>query len=216
MSTGSVPRRTTPTTRVEAFSDGVFAIAITLLVLEIKVPPAGEGALDAALLARWPSFLAYAVSFLTIGIMWANHHNLMDHVGRADRGLLLVTVLFLMAVSFIPYPTAVLAEHLHGAPARDRTTAALFFGASYCLMALAFNLLWRYAMARGLVADPAHPGARAITASFRTGPATYIACTLLALVSVPASLLGFAALAAYWALVGTRDGGDAGAPAPPR
>lgn len=198
-------RHTTTTTRVEAFSDGVFAIAITLLILEIKVPPAGEGPLGAALLARWPSYVAYVVSFLTIGIMWANHHNVMDHVRRADRGLLLVTVFFLMAVSFIPFPTAVLAEHLHDTPAGDQRTAALFFGACYCAMAVAFNALWRYALGRGLVADPAHPGARAITNSFRTGPAAYVACTLLALASVPASLAGFAALALYWAVVGTRD-----------
>lgn len=199
---------TEPTTRVEAFSDGVFAIAVTLLVLEIKVPRVGEGgALSAALLARWPSYAAYVVSFATIGIMWANHHAVMDHVRRADRGLLLVTVFFLMAVSFIPFPTAVLAEHLHGAPARDQRTATLFFGASYCVMAVAFNVLWRYVLRRGLVTDPRHPGARAISASFRTGPATYLAVTLLALVSVPASLAGFAVLTVYWAASGLWRGG---------
>ncbi len=126
---------TTTTTRLAAFSDGVFAIAITLLVLEIKVPPVGEGGgaagLGGALLSRWPSYVAYVVSFLTVGVIWANHHAVMDHVRRADRGLLMVTVFFLMAVSFLPFPTAVLAEHRAGGPGRDRTVATLLFGGTY-------------------------------------------------------------------------------------
>ncbi len=194
---------TTTTTRVEAFSDGVFAIAITLLVLEIKVPPVGErgaAGLGAALLARWPSYVAYVVSFLTLGVIWANHHAVMDHVRRADRGLLLVTVFFLMAVSFLPFPTAVLAEHLASGPGRDRLVATLFFGGAYVWMAVGFNVLWRYIRRAGLLYDPEHPGARAITASFRTGPLTYILVTLLAFVSVPASVAAFGLLAVYWAL----------------
>ena len=194
---------TTSTTRLEAFSDGVFAIAITLLVLEIKVPAVGEGGpggLAAALAARWPSYVAFAISFLQIGIVWANHHAVMDHVRRADRGLLLVTVFFLMAVSFIPFPTAVLAEHLAEGVGRDRTAAALFFGGAYVWMAVAFNVLWRYIRRAGLLHDPAHPGARAISRSFGYGPLTYVAVMLLALVNVPASVAGSALLAVFWAL----------------
>ncbi|GJG86455.1 DUF1211 domain-containing membrane protein [Gemmatimonadetes bacterium T265] len=193
---------TTTTTRLEAFSDGVFAIAITLLVLEIKVPPVGEGGaagLGGALLARWPSYVAYVVSFLTIGVIWANHHAVMDHVRRADRGLLMVTVFFLMAVSLLPFPTAVLAEHLAGAPGRDRTVATLVFGGAYVWMAVAFNLLWGYIRRSGLLHDPAHPGVQTISSSFRYGPYTYLAATLLALLSVPASVAVLAFLAVYWA-----------------
>ena len=193
---------TTTTTRLEAFSDGVFAIAITLLILEIKVPRVGEGGaggLAHALAERWPSYVAYAVSFLTIGVIWANHHAVMDHVRRADRGLLMVTVFFLMAVSFLPFPTAILAEHLAEGPGRDRTVAALVFGTAYVWMAIAFNLLWAYIRRAGLLYDPTHPGARAITNSFRYGPLTYLVVTLAALVSVPMSVAATGLLAVYWA-----------------
>ncbi len=104
------------TTRLEAFSDGVFAIAITLLILEIKVPAAAEiaalGGLWAALAERWPSYVGYILSFFVIGIMWVNHHALFTHIRRIDRLLLLANLLMLMTASFLPYPTAVLAEHL--------------------------------------------------------------------------------------------------------
>ena len=194
---------TTTTTRLEAFSDGVFAIAITLLILEIKVPAVGEGGaggLTAALLARWPSYVAYVVSFVTVGVIWANHHAVMDHVHRADRGLLMVTVFFLLAVSFLPFPTAVLAQHLAGGPGHDRTVAALFFGGAFFWMAVAFNLLWFYIRRAGLLHEPAHPGARAITRSFRYGPLTYLVVTLVALVSVPVSVTAIGVLAVYWGL----------------
>ena len=100
------------TRRLEAFSDGVFAIAITLLVLEIPVPKAGQRGLWDALLAQWPSFVSYLVSFSVIGIIWVNHHGVLDHLARADRGVLFLNLLFLLGVAFIPFPTERLAEHL--------------------------------------------------------------------------------------------------------
>ncbi len=206
---------TTTTTRLEAFSDGVFAIAITLLILEIKVPAVGEGGaggLGAALLARWPAYVAYVISFLTIGVIWANHHAVMDHVRRADRGLLMVTVFFLLTVSFLPFPTAVLAEHLAGGPGHDRTVAALVFGGSFFWMAIAFNVLWFYIRRARLLHDPSHPGARTITESFRYGPALYLVITLVALVSVPVSVAALGLFAVYWAL--PRSSGTTRAPAP--
>src|SRR5690349_7248477 len=100
---------TSETTRLEAFSDGVFAIAITLLILEIKVPtPAvsqAAGGLWAALVAQWPSFASYVISFVTIGIMWINHHAMFQYIRRTDRTLLLLHIVFLLLVSFVPYPT---------------------------------------------------------------------------------------------------------------
>ena len=195
---------TTTTTRLEAFSDGVFAIAVTLLVLEIKVPHGTpEGGLARALLAQWPSYVAFVISFSQVGIIWANHHAVMDHVRRADRGLLMVTLFLLLVVSFIPFPTEVLADHLAGPPGPDRTAAALFFGGAYVLMALAFHTLWRYIRRADLLHDPAHPGVQAITRSFRFGPLIYLLVTLLALVSVPASVAASAALAVYWAWPGS-------------
>lgn len=95
---------------MEAFSDGVFAIATTLLILEIKVPTLDTGgSLAAALVAHWPSYVAFVISFMSIGIVWTNHHTVMDQVRISDRGFQLVTVLLLLMVSFVPFPTAVLA-----------------------------------------------------------------------------------------------------------
>src|SRR5436309_13539589 len=96
------------TNRVEAFSDGVLAMAITLLILEISVPDVkGDDLLD-ALGHQWPSYVAYVVSFLTIGIMWVNHHALFDHIRIVDRGLLFVNLFLLLAIAFVPFPTALL------------------------------------------------------------------------------------------------------------
>lgn len=98
--------------RVEAFSDGVFAIAITLLILEIKVPEGAGEHLWTALGAQWPSYAAYVVSFLVIGIMWANHHTVFGYVARVDRTLLFLNLLLLLVVAALPWPTALLAEYL--------------------------------------------------------------------------------------------------------
>jgi uncharacterized membrane protein len=100
------------TSRLETFSDGVFAIAITLLILAIAVPPPGT-ALGRELLGLWPSYLAYGVSFLVIGAIWINHHALFRHIVRADGMLLLLNLLQLMAIAFLPFPTAVLAQAFH-------------------------------------------------------------------------------------------------------
>ena len=99
------------TGRLEAFSDGVFAIAITLLILEIGVPhvPA-DGSLWRALRELWPSYLSYAISFVIIGVMWINHHNLFRDIARVDHYLLVLNLLLLMSISFLPFPTAVVAN----------------------------------------------------------------------------------------------------------
>src|SRR5215470_9469621 len=93
--------------RLEAFSDGVLSIAATLLVLELHVPESGDN-LGAALLAQWPSYAAYVVSFITIGIIWVNHHQLFALVRRVDRTLLFLNLALLMVVSVLPFPTAIL------------------------------------------------------------------------------------------------------------
>jgi len=104
------------TARIEAFSDGVFAIAITLLILEIKVPQeaGSEEALTKALARQWPSYVAFLSSFATIGIMWINHHRLFTHIRRIDHGLLVLNSLLLLAVVVVPFPTALLAAHWGG------------------------------------------------------------------------------------------------------
>jgi uncharacterized membrane protein len=190
------------TGRIEAFSDGVFAVAITLLVLDLRVPhnaPDGP-ALFRALLAQWPAYLAFVTSFATIGIMWVNHHRLFTLIRRADTGLLLLNGLLLLAVTFVPFPTALVAEYVPR-PGPAVVAAAVFNGA-YIVLALAFNLLWHYAASGGrlLRADAAPEAVEAITRDYRLGPPLYAATFLLAFVNVGLSVAFNLALAVFWAL----------------
>jgi uncharacterized membrane protein len=179
---------TSETARVEAFSDGVFAIAITLLILEIKVPPAGAGPLGAMLARQWPSYVSFVISFMFIGIMWVNHHRLFTHIRRCDNGLLLANLLLLLGVTFVPFPTAVLAAHLSDSEER---VAVAFYSGTYVLIAIFFNVLWRYATrpkAHLLAADVDTTAVEAITRQYGFGPLAYLVCFALAWVSVGASL----------------------------
>jgi len=164
------------TGRIEAFSDGVYAIAITLLVLELKVPrDLDAGGLRAALLHQWPAYVAFLVSFLSIGIMWINHHRLFGLIRRSDDGLLVLNGLQLLTVTVVPFPTALVAEYMgHDG---GRLAAAVYTGWSLVIGA-AYNVLWRY------VASPARqppllrvaadaPEVRAIQAQYRLGPLWY-------------------------------------------
>jgi TMEM175 potassium channel family protein len=128
-----------PTSRLEAFSDGVFAIAATLLVLELHVPDTDHG-LAQALLGQWPAYVAYLTSFITIGIIWVNHHALFQHVQHVDRTLLFVNLLLLLVVSIIPFPTALLGRY--ATADQDSHLAAAIYGGVMLLLGLAFNLLW--------------------------------------------------------------------------
>jgi hypothetical protein len=117
------------TSRLEAFSDGVLAIAITLLVIEIRPPALHQGeTLAHALWAQWPSYVAYLVSFLTIGVIWLNHHRIFDQVIRVDGPLLLLNLNLLLWTALIPFPTAVVAEHLGDGGEAARTASALYSG----------------------------------------------------------------------------------------
>lgn len=169
------------TNRLEAFSDGVFAIAITLLVLEIKVPPPGT-ALGAELLHLWPSYLAYVVSFLVIGAIWINHHAMFQLIVRVDGTLLLLNVLHLMLIAFLPFPTAVLAEAFHRG--MDESVAAAFYGGILTVIGILVNTMWRYA-ARGDRLLSTHLTAtkvRQIGRRFLIGPIVYAIATMVALV----------------------------------
>jgi len=129
--------------RVGAFSDGVFAIAITLLVLDLGVPPREElreGGLAAALAHQWPSYLAYLVSFLIIGIIWVNHHTVFDKVRFVDRPVLFANLAVLLTTSVIPFPTHLLAEYLTAGS--DAHTAAAVYSATMLAMGLAYSGLW--------------------------------------------------------------------------
>ena len=159
------------TARIEAFSDGVFAIAITLLILEIKVPPqTGHDVLRPALLDLWPSYLAFVSSFMTIGVMWLNHHRLFTLINKKDDGLIAFNLLLLLGITWLPFPTALLAEHLRSTHV-DQQTAAVVYASSFFALAIVFNVMWRYAIRMRLVEDDLHVGA--ITKQYRLGPIMY-------------------------------------------
>jgi uncharacterized membrane protein len=137
----------TNTGRLETFADGVFAIAITLLVLGISLP-APNTALWNALLAQWPALVAYVVSFLTIGIMWASHHQMFTVIGRSNMTFAFINVVFLMVIAFVPYPTEVLAQRI--ASGVDATGATFLYGAVMVAIAIMFNVIWTYAAGGGV------------------------------------------------------------------
>jgi len=140
------------TGRVEAFSDGVFAIAITLLILEIKVPHFAGGATNAqvfrALLDLWPSYVAFLLSFIAILIMWINHHGLFRLIHRVDTPFLYANGAMLLLVTFVPFPTALLAAYL-GQPGEHTATAA--YCGTFVLVSISFNAFWAVATRRGLL-----------------------------------------------------------------
>ena len=185
-----------PTSRLEAFSDGVFAIAATLLILNVQA----SGSPLASELGRiWPSYVAYAVSFVTIGIIWVNHHTVMAQIAKVDRTFLMLHVFFLMLIAFIPFPTALLALHIRSEGAR---AAALSYGATLTLTAILINVLWRYA-AHGRRLLRANADARTvagISRSYLPGPFMYLAAMLVAFVNPLASAGLYLAIAVFYVL----------------
>jgi len=202
MSTGgALPAELRETARIEAFSDGVFAIAVTLLVLNLQVPHnmRADRELLGALLSQWPSYLAYVTSFATISIMWLNHHRLFTLIRRTDTTLLLFNGLLLLGVTFVPFPRAVLAEYI---PRPGAHIATAVFSGTYTVLAIFFNLLWRYAAHKNRLLDhraDSHLVA-AITRGYSYGPPVYFLTFVLAFVSVGASVTMNLALAIFWAL----------------
>jgi uncharacterized membrane protein len=159
------PRVHRDTNRLVAFSDGVFAITITLLVLEIT-PPTDARNLLHGLVALWPSYLAYALTFLFIGQVWANHHVMFDHIRAADRLVLLLNTLLLMVVAFLPFATSVLAEALRSG--HGERTAVVFYGIAFDVTALTFNAVWQYACRHHLLSEALDSaGATAISRRFQ-------------------------------------------------
>jgi uncharacterized membrane protein len=182
--------------RVEAFSDGVFSIAATLLVLQLHVPTQAEGDFGRALLSQWPSYASYVVSFMTIGIIWINHHTLFVNVRQVDRPLLLINLLLLLSVSTIPFPTALLGRSIGEGEAH---LAAAIYGAVMLSMSLSFTVLWARVSrdARREVArlNPRRPVLRSVA-----GLVAYSLGIALAFVSAEASLLVYGAVAIFYLL----------------
>ena len=185
------------TSRVEAFSDGVFAIAITLLILDVHVPTSTQGHLGAALAKQWPTYAAFLISFAFIGIMWVNHHRLFNHIRRSDNRLLFLNLLLLLGVTVVPFPTALLAAHYSAA---GRTAAAAVFNGTYFVIAIFFNVLWHHAVRGGLLDSATRESAESISRQYAVGPISYLICFGLTWISVPASLGLNIALAVFFAM----------------
>jgi uncharacterized membrane protein len=187
--------------RLEAFSDGVLAIAITLLVIDIRPPELGQDqTLAHALWAQWPSYAAYLVSFLTIGVIWLNHHRVFTQVARVDGPLLLLNLNLLLWTALIPFPTAVVAEHLRDGGEAARTAAALYCGV-LLLMGVAFGALfaWVTHTDRLLGRLPPPGVVRAARRRFLLGLVVYAAALALSWVSAPLAVALCGLMALYYA-----------------
>ncbi len=189
------------TARLEAFSDGVLAIAITLLVLEIGVPHVGaKESLPEALRHLWPSYFGYAVSFLTIGVMWINHHAMFKDIDRQDHTLVVLNLLLLMCIAFLPFPTAVVATYMRDSD--HRLAAALTWGVTLVVIAVAFDAMWLYASRGRRLIDEHVSDARLRSRTIRylPGPLMYGITLPLAFISPWISLALYGAYAVFWLL----------------
>jgi uncharacterized membrane protein len=196
------------TSRLETFADGVFAIAATLLILNVDTN-IGSGSRDvgAQLLHIWPQYVGYGVSFLTIGIMWANHHTFMHQIERTDRRFVLLTIGLMLCIAFVPFPTRLVAEHIRESGARP---AALAYGATMTAAAAMFMSVWLYAShGRRLLRPDADPRTvRGITRSYLPGAPLYLTATLVALISPAVSVVLFAAIALFYVVESSFFGGS--------
>jgi uncharacterized membrane protein len=184
--------------RLEAFSDGVFAVAITLLALNLAVPGPGHGALGHQLTHRWPGFVAYAISFFTIGIIWVNHHALFRTIKAIDRVLVFLNLLLLFFVVAIPFATATMAAYLRGGGPDAHLATAVFNGV-FLGMSLAFGGVFTYTMRHRLLAVRLEPALepRALI-RFTIGNAAYAIAVGVAFVSAEAALVISALVAVYY------------------
>ena len=188
------------TTRLETFADGVFAIAATLLVLTVDVPMNLDGnSLAHELAKQWPAYVGYAISFATIGIIWVNHHTVMDQLRIADRTFLFINVFFLLCIAFIPFPTRLLATYVRTA---DGRAAAVAYGVTLTLTAVFFNLMWRYAIAgnRLLRPDADRRVVDGITRSYRPGVPMYAGATVVGVFNAEIGALLFGVIALVYVL----------------
>jgi uncharacterized membrane protein len=183
--------------RLEAFSDCVFAIAITLLVLVFLEHGYSADDLGQQLVDEWESYLAYVLTFVTLGIVWVNHHALLGHFADVDRTFLYLSVFFLIPVVFLPFPTELLATYVR---TDGGEAAALAYGLTMVVMALLFNALWHYgSRGRRLLKDDVDEReVSGISRSYAGGPFMYGVATVVALVSPELSAVLFAVVAAVY------------------
>jgi uncharacterized membrane protein len=200
------------TARLETFADGIFAIAATLLILNVDAQVSEDvHDLGGRLLHIWPSYLAYAVSFVTIGIMWVNHHTIMSQVESADRRFLLANIGLLMCIAFFPFTTRLVAENVRGDGAE---AAALAYGFAGVATAIMFNITWFYAaVGRRLLRPDANLAVvSGISRTYLPGPWIYLAATLVAFASPVTSIVLFAAIAVFYVVESSLFGGTVAEP----
>ena len=181
---------------MEAFSDGVFAIAITLLILEIGVPSGSGNDLLRALADQWPSYLAYLVSFSTIGAVWFAHSVITENLDHANSMLVRLNLLLLLVVSFIPFPTGLIAEYITEADAER--VAATVFGVNLFLAVILVSVVWRYAVREQLVRpDLADEDVRTLTKRLTPTLGIYVAMIVAGLFVPVVAVFGYLALALF-------------------
>jgi uncharacterized membrane protein len=192
------------TSRVEAFSDGVMAIAITLLVLDLKLPTTAhvaDGRLLDALLVRWPTYAAYLAAFLTIGIIWLNHHTLIAKIARFDARLHWLNLVLLLGVATLPFPTSLVAEYV-GEGGANASVAAATYGLCATLMALPWSFMWRHLRDHPELLESGYDAAYASAEMRRGGIGVpiYVAATIVSLIQPLVALALYAAIAALYAV----------------
>jgi uncharacterized membrane protein len=190
-----------PSTRLEAFSDAVLAIAITLLVLDLKVPSPGQGGHTLAwnLAREWPAYAAYVLSFLVIGIMWVNHHSLFAQVERVDRPLLFTNLLLLIGIAVLPFPTALFAEYVNRG-GTDSHVAAAVYSVTMVFIAIWWQVLWRSIFRERLQQQDlmASDEMRRATRRFALGLIVYLVTVGIAWISAPLTLAVHFVIAIYY------------------
>jgi uncharacterized membrane protein len=198
------------TNRLEAFSDGVLAVAITLLVLEVRVPPAGRAHdLVHALLVQWPQYAAYVTSFVTIGIIWMNHHVMVGRLRQADHAILALNLLLLLTIAVLPFATDLMATYLK--QSRGQHLAAGIYSGAFLAMSIVFSVMnWHILFAKShlLTAELPEERRRQIMSRGLTGLIPYTVATALAPVSPYITIAICFAVAAFYALPVASGGGD--------
>ncbi len=184
--------------RLEAFSDGVIAVAITLLALDLAVAGPGHGPLLRQLGEHWPSFIAYLISFFTIGIIWVNHHELVKNIAVVDRTILYLNLVLLLFVVAIPFATSTMAKYLTSNN-QDAHVAMVIYGLAFEGMALSFAAIFVWTLGEGRLLQPVPEGARgAAWLRFSIGGAVYLVAIVVALISAPAALAVIGVVAVYY------------------
>jgi uncharacterized membrane protein len=187
------------TSRVEAFSDGVFAVAITLLVLQFAVPDAKSGQLLSKVLEQWPQLITYAASFLTIGVVWVNHHAIFRGIRAVDRTIQFINLVLLLLVVLVPYPTELLGRYLNSG--RNGSAAAAVYAVVMTAMSICFQVLVVYALTHPHLLRPEVQvrSLRSVMPRFGLGLVTYAVAIGLSFVSATVVVAIFGFTAVYYA-----------------